>query len=114
MWWLLAACGQLTAENFHDRANTLYCENLEQCSTLFAMDYGTVDACASDFEAAYGLLYRCERAACRFDELDAESCLANLDGATCEEFADGASSVRCDDVFEDCDESAFDRCIEEG
>ncbi len=114
MWLFLAGCGQLTATNFHDRANTLYCENLERCTNLFAVDYGTVEGCVAELGESYALLYTCERTACRFDTVDAETCLENLDGATCEEFSAGDSSVRCDDVFDDCDEVAFDRCVEAG
>lgn len=114
MWLLLAACGQLTAENFHTRANTLYCGSLERCSDLFPIDYGTVEECVADLEEAYGLLYRCERKTCHFDEADAATCLDNLDGATCEEFVNGDSVVRCDDVFDTCDDDAFNRCVEAG
>lgn len=110
---LLAACG-LDADNFRTRQNEEACRNSEACaSNTFAIEYGSVAACVDAFEESYGTLYTCERKACAFDEDDAQACLDNLAGATCEDVADGDAWTRCDSVFTDCDDDAYQRCMDD-
>lgn len=111
MWILLLAC-DVGPGTFRDRQNAAACANSETCAPeTFAIEYGSVGDCVDTLRESYDRLYTCEIETCAFDADDAAACLDNLSDATCDEVATGDAWTRCDSVFTDCDEDAWERCM---
>ncbi len=109
---LLVAC--VTPAKFGSELDRLTCEREYECAQgTFDSLYGDVGECRAELDEAFGELFQCELESCTFDGSTARQCLHDLRTAPCEDIVDGTASMRCDDVFVDCDMTALYACAGE-
>ena len=96
----LVACG-VSEDTFEEEFSTSVCETFVSCldeggdSGFSFVFFETVDECVGFYELAFAL----GTAECDYDKKAAKECLAEIEGATCDEVMSDEMPSACDDVY---------------